>query len=115
MTYTFIIEAGDNPEDEPNYHPFYITDSEDGGILLDSPEDRMVSILKLLISLFTFQLVLNHRERMKQCSLVMIWIPTNLLLVCLYMLNANNPITLACLYFQLVDCVNTLKLKIRLK
>ena len=50
VTYTFIVEAGDNPEDGPNYHPFYITDSEDGGILLDTPEDRMVSILKLLIS-----------------------------------------------------------------
>ena len=43
VTYTFIVEAGNNVTDGPNYHPFYITDSKDGGILLDTPEDRMVS------------------------------------------------------------------------
>ena len=43
VTYTFIVEAGDNPDLGPNYHPFYITDSEDGGILLDTPEERLVS------------------------------------------------------------------------
>ena len=42
VTYTFIIEAGDNPKDGPNYHPFYITDSDEGGILLDTPDIRMV-------------------------------------------------------------------------
>ena len=46
MTYTFIVEAGNDPNDGPNYHPFYITDSIDGGILLDSPEDRMVHCAK---------------------------------------------------------------------
>ena len=46
VTYTFIVEAGNDPNDGPNYHPFYITDSEDGGILLDSPEDRMVRCTK---------------------------------------------------------------------
>jgi len=33
VTYTFIVEAGNDPNDEPNYHPFYITNSENGGIL----------------------------------------------------------------------------------
>ena len=28
---------------------------------------------------------------MNKCLLVMTWIPTNLLLVCMYMFNANNP------------------------
>jgi len=50
VTYTFIVEAGNNPDDGPNYHPFYITDSIDGGILLDSPEDRAVSETFLTIS-----------------------------------------------------------------
>ena len=49
VTYTFIVEAGNDPNDGPNYHPFYITNSEDGGILLDTSEDRMVSVLKLLM------------------------------------------------------------------
>ena len=42
VTYTFIVEAGNDPNDGPRYHPFYITDSIDGGILLDTPEDRAV-------------------------------------------------------------------------
>ena len=46
VTYTFIVEAGNDPNDGPRYHPFYITDSIDGGILLDSPEDRMVCYIK---------------------------------------------------------------------
>ena len=46
VTYTFIVEAGNDPDDGPRYHPFYITDSIDGGILLDSPEDRMVRYIK---------------------------------------------------------------------
>ena len=33
----------------------------------------------------------GYREKMKQCLLVMIWIPTSLLLVCMYALNTNNP------------------------
>ena len=43
VTYTFIVEAGNDVNDGPRYHPFYITDSIEGGILLDSPEDRIVS------------------------------------------------------------------------
>ena len=44
VTYTFIVEAGDDVNDGPNYHPFYITNSIDGGILLDTPEQRAVSV-----------------------------------------------------------------------
>ena len=44
MTYTFIVEAGNDPADGPRFHPFYITNSIDGGILLDTPEQRMVSM-----------------------------------------------------------------------
>ena len=39
VMYTFIVEAGNNATDSPNYHPFYITNSQDGGILLNQ---RMV-------------------------------------------------------------------------
>ena len=42
VTYTFIVEAGNDPNDGPRFHPFYITNSEDGGILLDTEEQRMV-------------------------------------------------------------------------
>ena len=35
VEYTFIVEAGNDPNDAPNYHPFYITSSQDGGILLN--------------------------------------------------------------------------------
>ena len=42
VTYIFIVEAGNDPNDGPRFHPFYITNSEDGGILLDTEEQRMV-------------------------------------------------------------------------
>ena len=42
VTYTFIVLAGNDPNDGPRFHPFYITNSEDGGILLDTEEQRMV-------------------------------------------------------------------------
>ena len=41
-TYTFLVHGGDNPSDDSNYHPFYITDSENGGRLLNTPQQRMV-------------------------------------------------------------------------
>jgi len=47
VTYTFIVEAGNDVTDGPNYHPFYITNSIDGGILLDTPEQRAVSVIWL--------------------------------------------------------------------
>ncbi|UXI20499.1 rhotekin-like [Sarcoptes scabiei] len=44
--YTFLIETGDNKTDRRHYHPFYITDSKDGGgsqlpDLLQSPTHRI--------------------------------------------------------------------------
>jgi len=66
VTYTFIVEAGNNPNDGPNYHPFYITDSEDGGILLDTPEQRMVTNIPLIATTY-----LNCRERMNKFLQVM--------------------------------------------
>ena len=47
VTYTFIVEAGNDVTDGPNFHPFYITNSIDGGILLDTPEQRAVSVIWL--------------------------------------------------------------------
>ena len=41
-TYTFLVEGGNNPDDQSNYHPFYITDSISGGYLLNTPEQRNV-------------------------------------------------------------------------
>ena len=43
MTYTFIVEAGNNATDPPNYHPFYITSSVDGGVMMNSASQRAVS------------------------------------------------------------------------
>ena len=57
MTYTFVVEAGNDPNDGPRFHPFYITDSDEGGILLDTPEDRMVCENCMVIFQLTFQLV----------------------------------------------------------
>ena len=42
-TYTFLVYGGNNPADGANYHPFYITDSEIGGRLLNTQEQRTVS------------------------------------------------------------------------
>ena len=44
-TYTFLVYGGDNPADDSNYHPFYITDSRNGGRLLNEPDERKVSIV----------------------------------------------------------------------
>ena len=93
VTYTFIVEAGNNPNDGPNYHPFYITDSEDGGILLDTPEERAVN-KRCLIVCCQFRWSFIYRERMSECLLVMTWIPINLLQVGSYdvhkLLNTKN-------------------------
>lgn len=32
QTYTFVVEGGDKPSNPARYHPFYITDSPEGGI-----------------------------------------------------------------------------------
>ena len=43
VTYTFVVETGDNPENPARYHPFYITSSERGGYSTLSAEDQKVS------------------------------------------------------------------------
>ena len=42
-TYTFVVYGGDDPDFSSRYHPFYITSSESGGILLET-EDTIVRI-----------------------------------------------------------------------
>ena len=41
-TYTFLVHGGNISSDDANYHPFYITDSMNGGRLLNTPQQRMV-------------------------------------------------------------------------
>ena len=67
MTYTFIVEAGNDPNDGPNYHPFYITDSKDGGILLDTPEEKMVFISSYKLRLLLYSII--EKERTSVCWL----------------------------------------------
>ena len=43
-TYTFLVHGGNVSSDDANYHPFYITDSMNGGRLLNTPQQRMVAI-----------------------------------------------------------------------
>ena len=59
VTYTFIVEAGDDPNDAPNYHPFYITNSQDGGILLNQGM-RVSKWLSNLCSRKIFMIVTTH-------------------------------------------------------
>ena len=59
VTYTFIVEAGDDPNDAPNYHPFYITNSQDGGILLNQGM-RVSKWLCNLCSRNFFMIVTTH-------------------------------------------------------
>jgi hypothetical protein len=44
QTYTFLVHGGSNIGDASNYHPFYITDSKNGGRLLNNQQQRMVSL-----------------------------------------------------------------------
>ena len=41
-TYTFLVYGGNNPADDSNYHPFYITNSNNGGRLLNTEQQRAV-------------------------------------------------------------------------
>ena len=43
MTYTFIVEGGTDAQDLSRYHPFYITNSINGGRLQNTQEQRDVS------------------------------------------------------------------------
>ncbi|XP_076177973.1 protein Skeletor, isoforms B/C isoform X2 [Ptiloglossa arizonensis] len=41
QTYTFIVEGGNEPSDPARYHPFYITDSREGGFAQKTEEEQM--------------------------------------------------------------------------
>ena len=41
-TYTFLVYGGNVSSDPSNYHPFYITDSVNGGRLLNTQEQQKV-------------------------------------------------------------------------
>lgn len=40
-TYTFLVEGGDKSSNPARYHPFYITDSPEGGLGQDDEQQRM--------------------------------------------------------------------------
>ena len=64
VTYTFIVEAGNNATDPPNYHPFYITNSVDGGIMMnDNVEQRAVSRLCDMVLLSNMCVLFVTRTR----------------------------------------------------
>ena len=44
QTYTFIVYGGNNPSTPAQYHPFYITDSIEGGRLLNTAEENQVCL-----------------------------------------------------------------------
>ena len=74
VTYTFIVEAGDDANDAPNYHPFYITNSQDGGILLNQGM-RVSKWLSNLSSRKIFMIVITHTV------VILIVLPTHQLLL----------------------------------
>ena len=80
MTYTFIVEAGNDPDDGPRYHPFYITDSTSGGILLDTPEDRAVCQLNECM-FYISHWWSNYRGKMSKCMPAITQLLMRLLLV----------------------------------
>ncbi|XP_064398528.1 protein Skeletor, isoforms B/C-like [Halichondria panicea] len=41
QAYVFIVEAGNNPDNPANYHPFYITDDIHGSRVFKTPEEKM--------------------------------------------------------------------------
>ena len=51
-TYTFIVFGGDDSTQSGNYHPFYITDSESGGYLLNDG-DKVYIHTKTLSTMHT--------------------------------------------------------------
>ena len=42
-TYTFLVYGGDDPADNSNYHPFYLSSSVNGGRLLNDENQKAVS------------------------------------------------------------------------
>lgn len=41
VTYTFVVEGGNDPSDLANYHPMYITSSSNGAILRTTEPDEV--------------------------------------------------------------------------
>ena len=41
QTYTFVVYGGDDPMDPARYHPFYITSSSSGGLLLNQNQNQV--------------------------------------------------------------------------
>jgi hypothetical protein len=70
-TYTFLISGGDNPLDGANYHPFYITDSVNGGRLLNTQEQRMVHQIstKILINVIVSRAIASTFKVSSDCSM----------------------------------------------
>ena len=46
VTYTFIVEGGNDPSNLATYHPFYISNSINGGRLRNTAEQQRVSECK---------------------------------------------------------------------
>lgn len=40
QTYTFVVEGGDDSTNPARYHPFYITDSKEGGFGQKTEEEQ---------------------------------------------------------------------------
>lgn len=49
--YTFIVEGGSDPSNPAQYHPFYITSSDRGGLLAKSEEEQQVFQIMFIRSL----------------------------------------------------------------
>ena len=48
QTYTFKVEGGMDPNNPAEYHPFYITSSISGGILLNNNDNVRVGVERCL-------------------------------------------------------------------
>lgn len=42
QTYTFVVEGGDRPANPAQFHPFYITDSPEGGFAQKTDDERLL-------------------------------------------------------------------------
>jgi hypothetical protein len=42
-TYTFVVEAGNDPDHPVKFHPFYITDDSEGGYAYKTDEQKRVN------------------------------------------------------------------------
>jgi hypothetical protein len=60
-TYTFLVHGGNVSSDDANYHPFYITDSMNGGRLLNTQQQRMVTIKAIILMLYTVLMQCLHQ------------------------------------------------------